>query len=189
VPTLKPGDIVIFDNLGSHKGKAVRKAIRAARRGPSSLRSVSDEQIAVAAMSLHRLLGESGKPPCQARPCGWLPKSCLRAAQFASQHAHWAIANLARSARKASSLRSITWSIFSANSGDWPSWVPLIVSLPIAPSFSCSATRGGLFPGAFVSFHAEPSKSQVTQLSPSFQSRPAYPQRAWPEMDWPVSSA
>jgi len=30
VPTLKPGDIVIFDNLGSHKGKAVRQAIRAA---------------------------------------------------------------------------------------------------------------------------------------------------------------
>jgi len=30
VPTLKPGDIVIMDNLGSHKGKAVRNAIRAA---------------------------------------------------------------------------------------------------------------------------------------------------------------
>jgi len=30
VPTLKPGDIVIMDNLGSHKGKAVRKAIRTA---------------------------------------------------------------------------------------------------------------------------------------------------------------
>ena len=29
VPTLRPGDIVILDNLGSHKGKAVRKAIRA----------------------------------------------------------------------------------------------------------------------------------------------------------------
>jgi transposase len=28
-PTLTPGDIVIMDNLGSHKGKAVRKAIRA----------------------------------------------------------------------------------------------------------------------------------------------------------------
>jgi transposase len=28
-PTLKPGDIVIIDNLGSHKGKAVRRAIRA----------------------------------------------------------------------------------------------------------------------------------------------------------------
>jgi len=30
VPTLKPGDIVIMDNLGSHKGRAVRAAIRAA---------------------------------------------------------------------------------------------------------------------------------------------------------------
>ena len=29
VPTLKPGDAVILDNLGSHKGKRVRKAIRA----------------------------------------------------------------------------------------------------------------------------------------------------------------
>ncbi len=29
VPTLRPGDVVIMDNLGSHKGKAVRKAIRA----------------------------------------------------------------------------------------------------------------------------------------------------------------
>lgn len=30
VPTLSPGDIVIMDNLGSHKSQAVRKAIRAA---------------------------------------------------------------------------------------------------------------------------------------------------------------
>jgi len=29
---LAPGDIVIMDNLGSHKGKAVRRAIRAVRR-------------------------------------------------------------------------------------------------------------------------------------------------------------
>lgn len=28
VPTLKPGDVVVLDNLGSHKGKAVRQAIR-----------------------------------------------------------------------------------------------------------------------------------------------------------------
>jgi transposase len=28
IPTLRPGDIVIIDNLGSHKGKAVRRAIR-----------------------------------------------------------------------------------------------------------------------------------------------------------------
>lgn len=30
VPTLRPGDVVVMDNLGSHKGAAVRKAIRAA---------------------------------------------------------------------------------------------------------------------------------------------------------------
>jgi len=30
VPTLQPGDIVVMDNLGSHKGLAVRHAIRAA---------------------------------------------------------------------------------------------------------------------------------------------------------------
>jgi len=30
VPTLRPDDIVIMDNLGSHKGRAVRHAIRAA---------------------------------------------------------------------------------------------------------------------------------------------------------------
>ena len=30
VPTLKPGDIVVLDNLGSHKGRAVRRAIRQA---------------------------------------------------------------------------------------------------------------------------------------------------------------
>ena len=30
VPTLKPGDIVVMDNLGSHKGQAVRQLIRAA---------------------------------------------------------------------------------------------------------------------------------------------------------------
>ncbi|WP_258585490.1 IS630 family transposase [Mesorhizobium sp. AR02] len=29
-PTLKPGDIVVMDNLGSHKSKAVRRAIRSA---------------------------------------------------------------------------------------------------------------------------------------------------------------
>ncbi len=29
-PTLQPGDIVVMDNLGSHKSKAVRRAIRAA---------------------------------------------------------------------------------------------------------------------------------------------------------------
>ncbi len=31
VPTLKRGDIVVMDNLGSHKNQAIRYAIRAAR--------------------------------------------------------------------------------------------------------------------------------------------------------------
>lgn len=30
MPTLLPGDIVVMDNLGSHKGAGVRRAIRAA---------------------------------------------------------------------------------------------------------------------------------------------------------------
>jgi transposase len=30
VPTLSPGDVVVLDNLGSHKSKAVRRAIRTA---------------------------------------------------------------------------------------------------------------------------------------------------------------
>lgn len=30
LPTLMPGDVVIIDNLGSHKGKAIRAAIRSA---------------------------------------------------------------------------------------------------------------------------------------------------------------
>jgi transposase len=30
LPTLKPGDIVVMDNLGSHKSKAVRRLIRSA---------------------------------------------------------------------------------------------------------------------------------------------------------------
>ncbi len=33
VPTLKPNDIVVIDNLGSHKSQAVRKAIRSAGAG------------------------------------------------------------------------------------------------------------------------------------------------------------
>lgn len=30
IPTLKPGDVVVMDNLGSHKGAAVRRALRRA---------------------------------------------------------------------------------------------------------------------------------------------------------------
>jgi transposase len=31
VPTLSPGDVVVMDTLGSHKGRAVRDAIRSAQ--------------------------------------------------------------------------------------------------------------------------------------------------------------
>ena len=30
LPTLKPGDIVVMDNLGSHKGRAIRRILRTA---------------------------------------------------------------------------------------------------------------------------------------------------------------
>ena len=39
VPTLKLGDVVVLDNLGSHKGKAVRKAIRDVGPASSSCRN------------------------------------------------------------------------------------------------------------------------------------------------------
>ena len=35
-PTLSPGDVVVLDNLGSHKGKAARAIVRAQRRPTSS---------------------------------------------------------------------------------------------------------------------------------------------------------
>ncbi len=37
-PTLRKGDVVILDNLGSHKGEQARKAIRAAAPISSSCR-------------------------------------------------------------------------------------------------------------------------------------------------------
>ena len=52
IPTLKRDDIVVLDNLGSHKGKAVRAAVKKAGRGfcsfpntrPISIRSSSSSQ-------------------------------------------------------------------------------------------------------------------------------------------------
>src|SRR3546814_12703162 len=35
LPTLQPGDIVVLDNLVTHKGKALRRAIRPQTRRPS----------------------------------------------------------------------------------------------------------------------------------------------------------
>jgi transposase len=36
LPTLRPGDIVVMDNLGSHRSKAVRQFIRSAEPSCSS---------------------------------------------------------------------------------------------------------------------------------------------------------
>ena len=38
IPTLKPGDVVVMDNLGSHKGRAVRAALRGVGAKASSSR-------------------------------------------------------------------------------------------------------------------------------------------------------
>jgi transposase len=43
VPTLRPGDIVIMDNLASYKAKAVRQLIRAARAKPFFLPKYSPD--------------------------------------------------------------------------------------------------------------------------------------------------
>jgi hypothetical protein len=45
VPTLQPGDIVVMDNLGSHKGPAIRRAIRAAGARSSSCRPIAPTSI------------------------------------------------------------------------------------------------------------------------------------------------
>jgi len=45
IPTLKPDDIVVADNLGSHKGKAVRKAIRSAAPASSSSSNIRPTSI------------------------------------------------------------------------------------------------------------------------------------------------
>jgi putative transposase len=42
VPTLRQGDIVIMDNLGSHKGNAVRRAIRAVGASPDPSSKTED---------------------------------------------------------------------------------------------------------------------------------------------------
>ena len=45
VPTLKPGDIVVMDNLSSHKLPAIREAIEAGRNRQSIFRASSGSMI------------------------------------------------------------------------------------------------------------------------------------------------
>ena len=66
VPTLKPGDVVILDNLGSHKGKAVRQAVRAvgAKRIPCpSTRPISIRSSRPSQSSKHTCARRPLDPP------------------------------------------------------------------------------------------------------------------------------
>ena len=60
VPTLSPGDIVIMDNLGSHKGQAVRRLIGCQRQAvlPLFARPQSDR----AGLLLQSLVAEDPDP-------------------------------------------------------------------------------------------------------------------------------
>ncbi len=63
VPTLKPGDVAVMDNLGSHKNRAIRNAIRAAGARPIFLPPYSPdpnpiEQVFAKLKTLLRKAGE-----------------------------------------------------------------------------------------------------------------------------------
>ena len=62
VPTLKPGDVVILDNLGSHKGKAVRQAIQPLGRASCSCRNTPQTSIQSSKSS------PNSKPCCERPP-------------------------------------------------------------------------------------------------------------------------
>jgi transposase len=81
VPTLRPGDIVIIDNLGSHKGKAVRQLIRAAGAKLFFLLKYSPDlnPIEQVFAKLKHLLR---KPPRERS------KPCARRLAKSSQHSH-----------------------------------------------------------------------------------------------------
>ena len=61
VPTLKPGDVVILDNLGSRKGKVVRRATATSGRPSCSCRNTRPTSIPLSRSS------PSSKPCCERR--------------------------------------------------------------------------------------------------------------------------
>ena len=61
VPELKPGDVVVMDNLGSHKGASVRSSIEAA--GSASLSSALQSRL----QSNRKRLRQAQGPPAQGR--------------------------------------------------------------------------------------------------------------------------
>ena len=81
VPALSPGDIVIMDNLGSHKGAAVRRAIRAAEANYSFFRPIPQTSTRLSRCS------PNSKPSCASqmhapsKPHGDASASCSLAAR------------------------------------------------------------------------------------------------------------
>jgi hypothetical protein len=68
VPTLNRGDVVIMDNLGSHKGRAVRSLIRAAGANCSSYPATRP-------ISIRSSRSSSSSRPCCAKPIPAPPKT------------------------------------------------------------------------------------------------------------------
>jgi transposase len=62
IPTLAPGDIVVMDNLGSHKSKAVRRAIRAAGARLLFLPKYSPDLNPIEQLSQSSSTGSDGPP-------------------------------------------------------------------------------------------------------------------------------
>ena len=62
IKTLKPGDIVVLDNLGSHKGAAVRDTVRAAGARLSFLRPYSPDLNPIEQLFMRRQTKRRGRP-------------------------------------------------------------------------------------------------------------------------------
>ena len=85
VPTLKVGDVVVIDNLGSHKSKAVRRAIRATALTSSSCRPTAPTST------------RSSRSSPSSRPCSERPQSA-RSKRPGSESAHSCRPSLRRNA-------------------------------------------------------------------------------------------
>ena len=89
VPTLSPGDIVIMDNLGSHKGQAMRKAIRSDGSKLLFLPSYSPdlnpiEQVFAKLKPLLRKTAERSLPAKQMRQLHQKQRICRNLARIVS---------------------------------------------------------------------------------------------------------
>jgi transposase len=80
VPTLRPGDVVVLDNLGVHKGLAIRAAIRRAGAHLLFLPAYSPDPLGI---RVRQNRNRSKGRPRENQPAeGWatVPKPCIRLA-------------------------------------------------------------------------------------------------------------